>query len=393
MTTPRTATVPRTAQRGLATATLALILAGCAGEPAATRPTSVPPSTGAATSTPAPTTPAPTTAAPSETATPQTPGEPGEPRVLATGLDVPWDLAVLPDGGALVTLRQRAEVVLITPGAEPSVAARIDEARPDGEGGLLGLTLSPDFATDQAVYLYYTGSRDNRVVRYHYADGRLNSPEPILTGIPKSKNHNGGRIRFGPDGMLYITTGDNHAKPAHNAQNTRTLDGKILRVTPTGKVPGDNPFGNEVWSYGHRNVQGIGWDGQGRMYASEFGSGEFDELNLIEKGGNYGWPEAEGRSDNPDFIEPLLVWATDDASPSGIAVTPDGTVFLASLRGERLWRAQWDGDRMVDDVYFDGAGRLRAVEIVGDELWLLTNNTARGKPGRDDDQLIAIKAP
>lgn len=302
-------------------------------------------------------------------------------------------MAVLPDGDVLVTLRDRAEVVRVRPGDEPVVIGEIDQAEPDGEGGLLGLTLSPDFSRDQLVYLYYTAGRDNRVVRYRYADGSLTSPEPVLTGIPKSRNHNGGRIRFGPDGMLYITTGDNHAKPARNAQNPKTLDGKILRVTPAGKVPSDNPFGNEVWSYGHRNVQGIGWDAEGRMYASEFGSGEFDELNLIEKGGNYGWPEAEGRSSNPAFIEPLLVWGTDDASPSGIAVTADGTVFLASLRGERLWRAQWEGDEMVDDVYFDGVGRLRAVEIVGDELWLLTNNTARGKARRDDDKLLAIQAP
>ncbi|WP_197536465.1 PQQ-dependent sugar dehydrogenase [Microlunatus phosphovorus] len=318
--------------------------------------------------------------------------EPGKFRVVATGLGVPWDLAMLPGGDALVTLRDRAEVVLIAPGEVPTVVARIDDARPEGEGGLMGIALSPDFVDDQFVYLYFTADQDNRVVRYKYANGSLTSAEPILSGIPRASNHNGGRIRFGPDQMLYVTTGDNHAKPAYNAQNTQTLDGKILRVTPSGKAPEDNPFENEVWSYGHRNVQGIGWDAKGRMYASEFGSGEFDELNLIKKGGNYGWPEAEGRSDNPDFIEPLLTWSTDDASPSGIAVMPNGTVFLASLRGERLWRARWDGDRMTDDVYFDGVGRLRAVEVVGDELWLLTNNTSGGDPAKDDDRLIAIGA-
>lgn len=392
MTMPPHGTITGRAPRALVAVTVAALLAGCAGEPAATDPPPTEPTPTPSITTPAPTTPQPTPE-PSQSEPSVPPGTPGEPRVLASDLDVPWDFAVLPDGDVLVTLRERAEVVRIAPGAEPVVAARIDEADPDGEGGLLGLTLSPDFSQDQFVYLYYTAGRDNRVVRYHYEDGSLTSPEPIFTGIPKSRNHNGGRIRFGPDGMLYITTGDNHAKPARNAQNPKTLDGKILRVTPAGKVPSDNPFDNEVWSYGHRNVQGIGWDAEGRMYASEFGSGEFDELNLIEKGGNYGWPDAEGRSSNPAFIEPLLVWGTDDASPSGIAVTADGTVFLASLRGERLWRAQWEGDEMVDDVYFDGVGRLRAVEIVGDELWLLTNNTARGKPARDDDKVIAIKAP
>ncbi|BAK37897.1 putative dehydrogenase [Microlunatus phosphovorus NM-1] len=369
------------ARRGLVAATVAVLLAGCAGQPPAAGPESAPPSTSG------PKTPVPSGAAPTVLT-----DEPGKFRVVATGLGVPWDLAMLPGGDALVTLRDRAEVVLIAPGEVPTVVARIDDARPEGEGGLMGIALSPDFVDDQFVYLYFTADQDNRVVRYKYANGSLTSAEPILSGIPRASNHNGGRIRFGPDQMLYVTTGDNHAKPAYNAQNTQTLDGKILRVTPSGKAPEDNPFENEVWSYGHRNVQGIGWDAKGRMYASEFGSGEFDELNLIKKGGNYGWPEAEGRSDNPDFIEPLLTWSTDDASPSGIAVMPNGTVFLASLRGERLWRARWDGDRMTDDVYFDGVGRLRAVEVVGDELWLLTNNTSGGDPAKDDDRLIAIGA-
>lgn len=377
-TPPPIAAAPGRAHRGLAAATVALLLAACADQPPAAKPEPVLPSTSA-----------PNTRVPSGALT----RGPTKPTVVATGLDVPWDLAVLPNGGTLVTLRDRAEVVLIAPGEEPTLVARIDEVRPHGEGGLLGLALSPDFIDNQFVYIYFTTDQDNRVVRYKYANGGLSAAEPILTGIPRSSNHNGGRIRFGPDKMLYITTGDNHAKPAHNAQNTQTLDGKILRVMPSGKTPKDNPFGNEVWSYGHRNVQGIGWDAQGRMYASEFGSGKFDELNLIKKGGNYGWPEAEGRSGNPNFVDPLLTWSTDEASPSGIAVAPNGTVFLASLRGERLWRARWDGERMADDVYFDGVGRLRAVEVVGDELWLLTNNTSRGKPSRDDDKLIVIGAP
>lgn len=386
MTTPPITSSPCIVRRGLAAVTVALVLAGCVGQPPEANPSPNPNS--ARPSTSAPDTPMPS----GETSTAVT-DDPGKFRVVTTDLDVPWDLAVLPSGGALVTLRDRAQVVLISPGEEPTVVAQIDEARPGGEGGLMGIALSPDFDDDHFVYLYFTADRDNRVVRYKYTDGNLTSATPILSGIPRSSNHNGGRIRFGPDEMLYVTTGDNHAKPAFNAQNTQTLDGKILRVTPSGKAPKDNPFGNEVWSFGHRNVQGIGWDAKGRMFASEFGSGEFDELNLIKKGGNYGWPEAEGRSDNPNFIEPLLTWRTDDASPSGIAVMPDGTVFLAALRGERLWRARWDGDKMTDDVYFDGVGRLRAVEVVGDELWLLTNNTSRGKPSAGDDKLIVIGAP
>jgi len=363
----------------------AVLLAGCAAEaPIPSPPPPVATTSPAARPTPSESSQEPTAA----------PASAGEPRVIASGLEVPWDVAVLPDGSVLVTLRDRAEVVRVVEGSPPSRVATIDQAVPKGEGGLLGIALSPDFERDGFVYLYLSAQQDNRVLRYEYDDGRLGSPRVILEGIPRSSNHNGGRLRFGPDGMLYLGTGDATAKPPLNAQDRNSLAGKILRVTPDGGVPRDNPFGNEVWSYGHRNVQGFGWDAEGRMFASEFGSNRLDELNLITKGANYGWPEAEGPSDNPDFTNPLLSWDTSEASPSGIAVTPQGTVFLASLRGERLWRAQWDGDGMGEpDVYFDGVGRLRSVEIVGDQLWVLTNNTARGNPGPDDDRLLAIQAP
>ena len=312
--------------------------------------------------------------------------------MLASGLDVPWDLAVLPDGSALVTLRDRAEVIRIAPGKDAEVAGFIEAAAPAGEGGLLGIALSPDFDSDAAVYLYVSAEGDNRVLRYRYADGELTDPQVILDGIPRSTNHNGGRLRFGPDGMLYVGTGD--AGTEGDAQDRASLAGKILRITAAGEVPADNPFDNQVWSYGHRNVQGFGWDDAGRMFASEFGSNRLDELNLIEAGRNYGWPDAEGPSDNPDFTDPLVSWPTSDASPSGIAVSGDGEVFIASLRGERLWRTAWEGDAMTDpEVWFDGVGRLRAVELVGDQLWLLTNNTARGNPSADDDRLLAIQAP
>ncbi len=357
---------------------VSLALAGCA----AVEPVSSP-APGASS--------APVSPTPSEGGSPVTAG-PGEPQVLASGLDVPWDLAVLPDGSALVTLRDRAEVIRIAPGKDAEVAGFIEAAAPAGEGGLLGIALSPDFDSDAAVYLYVSAEGDNRVLRYRYADGELTDPQVILDGIPRSTNHNGGRLRFGPDGMLYVGTGD--AGTEGDAQDRASLAGKILRITAAGEVPADNPFDNQVWSYGHRNVQGFGWDDAGRMFASEFGSNRLDELNLIEAGRNYGWPDAEGPSDNPDFTDPLVSWPTSDASPSGIAVSGDGEVFIASLRGERLWRTAWEGDAMTDpEVWFDGVGRLRAVELVGDQLWLLTNNTARGNPSADDDRLLAIQAP
>ncbi|MCC6498147.1 MAG: PQQ-dependent sugar dehydrogenase [Propionibacteriaceae bacterium] len=310
-------------------------------------------------------------------------------RELATGLDVPWDLAGLPDGSTLVTLRDRAEVVRIASGGEPQVVSRIEEVSPGGEGGLLGIALSPQFTRDNLVYLYYTAVQDNRVIRYRYAASGLTQPTPIVTGIPRAGNHNGGRLRFGPDGYLYIGTGD--AGRGELAQDRNSLAGKILRVTADGSYPSDNPFGNAVYSYGHRNVQGLGWDGTGRLFASEFGQNRFDELNLIQPGENYGWPGAEGRTRESGLVSPLLVWEPAEASPSGIAVTPAGTVYVAGLRGQRIWAASWSGTEMTEpEVFLDGLGRIRAVEIVGRELLLLTNNTSRGNPRRGDDRLIAV---
>jgi len=310
-------------------------------------------------------------------------------RDLATGLDVPWDMAPLPDGAILVTLRDRAEVVRIDADGSRHTVGHIDEVAPAGEGGLLGIALSPSFAQDSLLYLYYSVAQENRVVRFRYDGSRLSDPTPIVTGIPRASNHNGGRVRFGPDGYLYITTGD--AGVTGNAQDRNSLGGKILRVAADGSIPADNPFGNAVYSFGHRNVQGIGWDDQGRMYASEFGQNTWDELNLIERGGNYGWPGSEGETRQPGLITPLLVWRTSDASPSGIAVAPDGTVYLAALRGERVWKTSRAADGMAaPTIFLDGLGRIRDVAIVGDDLLVLTNNTARGTPRQGDDRLVAV---
>jgi glucose/arabinose dehydrogenase len=355
-------------------AVLVLALAGCT--PAPPRPTAPP---GSATGTPSGGVPS------SE--------PPGGPRTLATGLDVPWDLAVLPDGNFLVTLRDRAELVRIgADGGEPALVATVDGVVPDGEGGLLGVALSPSFGQDQLIYLYYTAVQDNRVVRYRYSDTGLSDPTPIVTGIPKAGNHNGGRLRFGPDGKLYIGTGD--AGRSENSQDRASLGGKILRVEADGSVPADNPFGNAVYSYGHRNVQGFGWDAAGTMYASEFGQNTWDELNVITPGANYGWPQTEGDTEAAGITAPELVWRTSEASPSGIAVTADGVVYLAALRGERVWRTSREGEGMSDpQVFLDGYGRIRNVTIVGDDLLVLTNNTARGTPRDGDDRLLSVPLP
>ncbi|MEZ0166906.1 sorbosone dehydrogenase family protein [Kineococcus sp. LSe6-4] len=361
--------------------------------------------TGQAPATPAPV-PTPTVATPApgaSTAVPPDPvaaavGFPGDPVDVATGLDVPWGLAVLPDGTALVTLRDEARVVQVGPGVSTVLGAdgpegRVPDVVPGGEGGLLGIALSPEFTTDQHVFLYQTARDDNRVVRYTLAQNRLGEATPVLTGIPKNSTHNGGRIAFGPDGKLYVATGDAQNRPA--AQDPASLGGKILRLNPDGSVPPDNPTaGSPLWSLGHRNPQGLGWDSTGRLIAAEFGQDAWDELNVIRPGGNYGWPEVEGPGDGGGrFIAPVQTWRTDEASPSGLVVTPDA-VYVAALRGQRLWRVPLnpDGPTGTPDAYLqEGLGRLRTVEVGPDgSLWVLTSNTFRGDPRPGDDRLVSV---
>ncbi|WP_460936248.1 PQQ-dependent sugar dehydrogenase [Phycicoccus ginsengisoli] len=309
---------------------------------------------------------------------------------VARDLDVPWSVAFLPDGSALVTLRDRAQLLHVREGSAPVVLGTVPGVAPAGEGGLLGVAVSPTFARDHRVFVYFTGEQDNRVVRLTFADGRATSFTPVLTGIPKAGFHNGGRLAFGPDGYLYVTTGDAGNRPA--AQDKGALGGKILRVTPDGAAAHGNPFGTRVWSYGHRNVQGIAWAPDGRMYASEFGQDTWDELNLIQPGRNYGWPVVEGRAGRAGYTDPLVQWPTSQASPSGIAVA-DGSVWMAALRGRSLWRIPLQGkgvgtpQRLLEGRY----GRLRDVVSAGDgRLWVVTSNTFRGAPGPDDDRILDL---
>jgi glucose/arabinose dehydrogenase len=312
--------------------------------------------------------------------------------VLATGLDVPWSVAFLPDGSALMTTRDWGELFQVREGARPVSLGKVPGVDPGGEGGLLGVAVSPGFAQDHAVFLYLTSGSDNRVVRMTLERGTVEDAVPILTGIPKAGNHNGGRIAFGPDGYLYVATGDAGRRSA--SQDRSSLAGKILRVTAGGDPAPGNPFGaSPVWSLGHRNVQGLAWAPDGTMFASEFGQNTWDELNLITPGANYGWPEVEGEAGRSGFTDPLRQWRTSEASPSGIAVTADGTVYMAALRGESLWRipvrngVAGQATRLLRGEY----GRLRDVVVGPDgRLWVLTNNTSRGTPSADDDRLLAV---
>lgn len=321
-------------------------------------------------------------------------------RTVAGNLRTPWGLAPLPGGGLLVSSRDDGTITRINEktgrktelGAVPGVATA-------GEGGLLGIALSPDYASDHLVYAYLTTDSDNRVVRMLYdarkpAGQQLGAPDTVFKGIPKGLIHNGGRIAFGPDGMLYASTGETGNRDL--AQDRNALGGKILRMTPDGRPAPGNPFaGSPVYSYGHRNVQGLAWDGRQRLFASEFGQDTWDELNAIKPGGNYGWPEAEGRSGNPADLDPIAQWHTDEASPSGIAYA-EGSIWMASLRGRRLWRIPLKGTETsaAPQAFLTGAyGRLRTVVAAGgNKLWLTTSNTdGRGEPSKTDDRILELE--
>lgn len=297
----------------------------------------------------------------------------GEPSVVADGLELPWSL-VFVDDMPLFTQRDRATVSTIVDGTVVEVG-EVPGVRPEAEGGLLGLAVSED--EPGVLFVYFTGAEDNRVVRMPLTqDGdsfALGEPEPIVTGIPKARAHNGGRIKFGPDGKLYIATGD--AGEPSRSQDPASLGGKILRIEPDGSIPADNPNGDLMWSMGHRNVQGLAWSDDEIIWASEFGLNTWDELNIIEPGNNYGWPKVEGSGGEPDFVDPVVVWPPEQASPSGL-LHLDGYLYLASLRGERLWSMVATREAAptsaTDIVVGD---RLRDVVNAPDgTIWVLTSN-------------------
>ena len=324
---------------------------------------------------------------------------------LATGLDVPWGLAPLDDGSVLVTLRDAARLVVVTPDgavrdvAGPGADQLEDVVQPQGEGGLLGVAVLGESDEGLDLALYATAADDNRVLRGTLRDRRLGELTAVLTGIPAARNHDGGRLAVGPDGFLYVSTGD--AGDVARAQDPADLGGKILRVTADGRpAPGNPDPDSPVWSLGHRNVQGLGWVSDGRMFASEFGQNTFDEVNVIHPGGNYGWPEVEGEGGADEgFVDPVAGGATADASPSGLAVT-DEAVYVAGLRGERLWRVpvrpagatDADGVGEPQALLTGEHGRLRAVAVAADgSLLVATNNTdGRGDPRPGDDRILRV---
>ncbi|HET9519075.1 MAG TPA: PQQ-dependent sugar dehydrogenase [Actinoplanes sp.] len=310
------------------------------------------------------------------------------PETIATGLAVPWGLAFLPDGSALVAERNSARVLQLAPGGQPNEVYRVPGVSAAGEGGLLGLAVAADHATTGWVYAYHTAAHDNRIVRFSLAGGE---PEVVFDGIAKAGVHNGGRIAFGPDGMLYVGTGD--AGDGSASQDPDTPSGKILRLTPDGDpAPGNPTPGSPVWSLGHRNVQGLAWDASGRMFGIEFGQNRLDEVNVITPGGNYGWPDVEGTGGAPKYVDPVVTWSTSEASPSGAAVVGD-TLYVAALRGQRLWTVGIDGGAPTAQLT-GRYGRLRTVAAAPDgSLWLTTSNTdGRGTVRSGDDRILRFPA-
>jgi glucose/arabinose dehydrogenase len=310
---------------------------------------------------------------------------------VTTDTDIPWGLVTLPEGTVLYSRRDAHTIVHLNPatGAKTTVGTVPNVDETDGEGGLLGLAISPTFSTDHWLYIMHTSPTDNRIVRIRVDGNVLNtaSEQVLLKGILRNKYHNGGRLRFGPDGKLYAATGD--AQNGANAQNISGLNGKVLRLNPDGSVPSDNPFGNFVWSYGHRNPQGLAFDSQGRLWEQEFGNSVMDETNLILRGGNYGWPACEGTAgtcNTPGFIAPKQTYPTAEGSCSGIAIVHD-VLYIACERGTRVYREVISGTSLTDvAVYFNGTyGRLRTVEPAPDGGLWLTTTTVGDKDGIADN--------
>ncbi len=313
--------------------------------------------------------------------------------IIAENLRTPWEIGFLPNGELLISQRPGNLVRIRT---EKS-SIEIPSVREIGEGGLLGFTLHPDFENNNLIYFYITvenqGQLENRVEQYFFnlSANILTNRKIIISAIPASSVHNGGRIKFGPDGYLYISTGD--SSDSDLAQNINSLAGKILRLDENGNIPSDNPFSNPVYSYGHRNVQGLTWDSENQLWATEHGrsgmQSGLDELNLIQKGANYGWPIIQGDDVQTNLHAPIIHSGTDTWAPAG-AVFFDNSIFFTGLRGQALYKYNLQDKTL--RAYFNGEfGRLRAITLKNDSLYISTsNNDGRGNPKIGDDKVIKI---
>ena len=313
----------------------------------------------------------------------------GTPRAVADNLTVPWSV-VFREGTALISERDSGRILELADDGSTRTIGTVPGVVASGEGGLLGLAVD-DLGR---LYAFSVGENGSRIQRFSVSGDAgslsLGSPVTILDELPSASHHDGGRIAFGPDGMLYATVGD--AGERSDAQDLEVLAGKILRMTPDGDVPDDNPYpGSLVYTSGHRNPQGIAWADDGTMFATEFGQDTWDELNIITAGGNYGWPDEEGIAGVDGYIDPVQQWTPDEASPSGMTYI-GGTLYIANLRGEVLRAVPASDPATRVDFFMGEYGRLRDVTAAPDgQLWFVTNNTdGRGDAGPDDDQILSV---
>ncbi|KKT39959.1 hypothetical protein A3K29_03750 [Candidatus Collierbacteria bacterium RIFOXYB2_FULL_46_14] len=317
--------------------------------------------------------------------------------IIADKLQIPWSLVFLPDGSILFTERPgRVREIPVSGKLNPNPVVTLDDVKAIGEGGLLGIVLHPSFEMNRFLYLYYTYAGDekrtlNKVVRYVFDGTRLSAPNTLVAGIPGNSNHNGGRIKFGPDGYLYITTGDSQNPSL--AQDKGSLAGKILRVTDEGEPAPGNPFNNEIYSYGHRNPQGLAWDESGRLWETEHGSSAGDEVNLIEKGKNYGWPTITKTQSKEGMVTPVLNSENETWAPSGLAFVKP-FMYFAGLRSNTLYRlgtTTMKFDKILKGKY----GRLRDVVLGPDGyLYITTSNLdGRSLTHLDGDKIIRLAPP
>lgn len=324
---------------------------------------------------------------------------------VADNLSIPWSIAFAPDNRIFFTERTGNLRVIQDGHVLPSIMS-LDVA--GGEGGLLGIVLDPDFEQNHYVYLYFTYNEffdiKNKVVRYVESNNSLKEDKIILEPFVGASYHDGGRLKFGPDRKLYITTGD--AGNPQTSQDEKTVLGKILRINSDGTIPSDNPFGTAVYSMGHRNPQGIDWDKNGNMFATEHGPSGWrgiahDEINEIVPGGNYGWPDIIGDETKQNMINPILHSDDDTWAPSGATFyygekIPQwtGKFFVATLRGEHLHMISFEQNKIIshEKLFLGDFGRLRDVVEGPDEyLYLLTSNKdGRGNPDVNDDKILRI---
>ncbi len=320
-------------------------------------------------------------------------GEISNPEIIAEDLNIPWSVAFLPDGTLLATERPGTLVRINSTRSR----IEIDGVHHYGEGGLMGLALHPDFESNSKIYLYFTTRENNRVINriesYTLTENQVSNRQIILDNIPGSVNHDGGQIAFGPDGKLYITTGD--ADSPNLAQDTNSLAGKILRLNDDGTIPENNPFNNAIYSYGHRNPQGLAWDNSERLWSSEHGpSGSQtgnDEINLIRSGANYGWPTIKGTQAQSGMETPILESGRNETwAPASLAYH-DGYLYFGGLRGETLYRAEISSDRLsnLERLFSGEYGRIRAVTSHNNGIYFSTSNRdGRGRPDQTDDKII-----